>query len=328
MGRGTTSAPARDALKPEDARRALAAATLAYERDVADLPEAARAIGRKKFMDSPAILRLRAASMGPTTGGSRLAAWSKPLPGKPTSAEPRLASRGAVTAAIADPANGGKFFIGPDGKRFQVLPRKKPTPTTPSGGRANILHWAIDDEEKRLELQAIAEANVARRREGPGAGSRHGRAVGASFLSMLPFEAGTRLEAALRRQFAPQGKNFDEQLDIVRLENQMLSGESLPGQVFGGAGGILTGGGGASLAVRGAGNALSRIPGLATVGRGLAASQTLRQGETAANVLKLAATGAAFGGAEAAVRGEDALDRKSTRLNSSHHQVSRMPSSA
>lgn len=132
----------------------------------------------------------------------------------------------------------------------------------------------------------------------------------------VPFEAINRLVAA-GRDLVGYGtedtigfdqKNFDRNLASIRKNQDAAISKSYTGAGAGIVGGALLSGGALTKGAQVTGNVLSRIPGLEKVGRLVAGSQTLRAGEKAKNLAKLAGTGAVVGAGEGIVAGGDTGD--------------------
>lgn len=142
------------------------------------------------------------------------------------------------------------------------------------------------------------------------------KAAGAGVNQWLPFKAVNRLVSAGADiiGYGPDDemgwsqKNFDRNMRLLDKSAARKYEENPVAYGVGGVVGALGGGAGLSLGVRGAGNVLSRIPAFEKVGKVVAGSQTLRAGEKAKNLAKLAGTGAVVGAGEGIVAGGDTGD--------------------
>jgi len=103
-------------------------------------------------------------------------------------------------------------------------------------------------------------------------------------------------------------KNFDRNLASIRKNQDAAIEKSYVGAGVGALGGMLASGGALTKGIQATGNILSRIPALEKVGKVVAGSQTLRAGEKAKNLAKLAGTGAVIGAGEGTVAGGDIGD--------------------
>ena len=168
---------------------------------------------------------------------------------------------------------------------------------------------------RQQEIQRIAQRNlVARAAQRKAAGFAEPNAreasVGASTARNFFFSAPEYIEAAARR-FLPgrqsQGKDFTEELNIVRAEDDLQMGRDTKGNVVGTVLGALATGGPVGGLVKSAGAKLaaSGTPIVAKAGNILQSLTTLKKGQKAANVAKIAVAGAAGGGAQALGEGSD-----------------------
>ena len=172
--------------------------------------------------------------------------------------------------------------------------------------------------KQKVPVQTKREALQETARQATGKSGGRFRAFGSGINRWaIPFEAVNRAVAAGADLvgYGPSDtigwnrNNYLQNLEAIR-RSQAADYEAHPGYYTAGAvAGLPVGGAGLSLGVRGAGSMASKLPGVAgKVGKAIEASQILRAGEKGRNLAKLAASGAAFGGAEEAVRGGSTRD--------------------
>jgi hypothetical protein len=166
------------------------------------------------------------------------------------------------------------------------------------------------EEISDIARRNLAEREAKRKAAGFAPTSDREASVGAGTARNFFFSAPEYIEAAARH-FLPggqsQGKDFTEELNIVRAENDLQMGRDTKGNVVGTVVGALGTGGPVGGLVKSAGAKLaaSGTPIVAKAGNILQSLTTLKKGQKAANVAKIAVAGAAGGGAQALGEGSD-----------------------
>jgi len=166
------------------------------------------------------------------------------------------------------------------------------------------------EEISDIARRNLAEREAKRKAAGFAPTSDREASVGAGTARNFFFSAPEYIEAAARH-FLPggqnQGKDFTEELNIVRAENDQQMGRDTKGNVAGTIVGALGTGGPVGGLVKSAGAKLaaSGTPIVAKAGNILQSLTTLKKGQKAANVAKIAVAGAAGGGAQALGEGSD-----------------------
>lgn len=166
------------------------------------------------------------------------------------------------------------------------------------------------EEISDIARRNLAEREAKRKAAGFAPTSDREASVGAGTARNFFFSAPEYIEAAARH-FLPggqsQGKDFTEELNIVRAENDLQMGRDTKGNVVGTVVGALGTGGPVGGLVKSAGAKLaaSGTPIVAKAGNILQNLVTLKKGQKAANIAKIAVAGAAGGGAQALGEGSD-----------------------
>jgi len=166
------------------------------------------------------------------------------------------------------------------------------------------------EEISDIARRNLAEREAKRKAAGFAPTSDREASVGAGTARNFFFSAPEYIEAAARHYLPggqSQGKNFNEELNIVRAENDLQMGRDTKGNVVGTVVGALgTGGPVGGLVKSGAARlSASGAPIVAKAGNILQNLVTLKKGQKAANIAKIAVAGAAGGGAQALGEGSD-----------------------
>lgn len=166
------------------------------------------------------------------------------------------------------------------------------------------------EEISDIARRNLAEREAKRKAAGFAPTSDREASVGAGTARNFFFSAPEYIEAAARRYLPggkSQGRDFTEELNIVRAETDQQMQRSKGGNVVGTVTGALATGGPVGGLVKSAGAKLatSGAPIIAKAGNILQGLATLKKGQKAANVAKLAVAGAAGGGAQALGEGSD-----------------------
>jgi len=166
------------------------------------------------------------------------------------------------------------------------------------------------EEISDIARRNLAEREAKRKAAGFAPTSDRESAVGAGVARNFFFSAPEYIEAAARRYLPggkSQGRDFTEELNIVRAETDQQMQRSKGGNVVGTVTGALaTGGPVGGLVKSGAARlSASGAPIVAKAGNILQNLVTLKKGQKAANIAKIAVAGAAGGGAQALGEGSD-----------------------
>lgn len=166
------------------------------------------------------------------------------------------------------------------------------------------------EEISDIARRNLAEREAKRKAAGFAPTSDREASVGAGTARNFFFSAPEYIEAAARHYLPggqSQGKDFTEELNIVRAENDLQMGRDTKGNVVGTVVGALgTGGPVGGLVKSGAARlSASGAPIVAKAGNILQNLVTLKKGQKAANIAKIAVAGAAGGGAQALGEGSD-----------------------
>ena len=166
------------------------------------------------------------------------------------------------------------------------------------------------EEISDIARRNLAEREAKRKAAGFAPTSDREASVGAGTARNFFFSAPEYIEAAARHYLPggqSQGKDFTEELNIVRAENDLQMGRDTKGNIVGTVVGALgTGGPVGGLVKSGAARlSASGAPIVAKAGNILQNLVTLKKGQKAANIAKIAVAGAAGGGAQALGEGSD-----------------------